>query len=89
MPKVRSLTGGHACKHFLHCERKYERCGRRGPHPPISDRYGVSAIGGTGPAGLNLRDCDGEALASTALPLTPPDVNLFHPNCSVGDEVVI
>lgn len=56
---------------------------------PFTDAYFVSTSVGHNNMGIGFRDCFGQAFDSTALPLVPPALSLFRPNCSLGDEVVI
>jgi len=60
---------------------------------PLADWYFVRGSDGNSGFGsfaqFFLHDCFGTALDSGDLPLTPPNVSLFRPSCSPGDEVVI
>jgi hypothetical protein len=60
---------------------------------PLADIYFVRGTDNSGSssgsfAQFYLNDCYGLALNDESL-LTPPNVDLFHPSCAAGDEVVI
>jgi hypothetical protein len=56
---------------------------------PDSDFYEVFSQGEDGFFGFVLRDCFGAPFSNIALPLSPPPLSAFRPNCSVaGIEVV-
>jgi hypothetical protein len=63
--------------------------------PSLTDVYSVS-LNTSSPFGIVgffiLRDCHGDTLDSNALPITPPDLEGFRPNCTIpspADEVII